>query len=35
VRTRSRRPDLWERLQPLSKEDRKRIDTYDRLAELN
>lgn len=33
VRTRSRRPDLWERLQPLSKEDRKRIDTYDRLGE--
>lgn len=34
VRTRSRRPDLWERLMPLSKEDRKRIDTFDRLGEL-
>ena len=33
VRTRSRRPDLWERLLPLSKEDRKRIDTFDRLGE--
>ena len=29
VRTRLCRPDLWQKLLPLSKEDRKRIDTFD------
>ena len=29
VRTRERRPDLWEKFQPLSKADRKLIDAYD------
>lgn len=30
VRTRARRPDLWEDLLPLSKADQKLLDTYDR-----
>lgn len=29
ARTRERRPDLWEKFQPLSKADRKLIDAYD------